>query len=357
MTKLSLLGRRCMPSNTPIRRLAPKALVPLAALLALSSDGLFAQEFDFTMGVIVSPGDLYSELTASVPARIREATGGRVAITVSDSLIAPNQIGSAVRDGRLPMSAALHTYLAADEPRMGIANLPGLIVDIHDYQRVRAAFWAADIEQIWLDRWNAVVLAEGAWCYQRLFSKEPIRRLEDFRGKRLRVHNPQTAAMMNALGARPTALSMLEVVPALERGVIDGLFTSVCVGNAMELWRDAPHVQDWPIGPVTGWAILVNRDEWAALPDDLRESIRAAMRTLEQEAFSGYESFVEAALDNMRERGALVWSAPAAELERVMAPRYADAAYEAWYARARQLGFDGPAYIDRIRTALGRGQP
>jgi len=28
------------------------------------------------------------------------------------------------------MSAALHTYLAAEEPRMGIFNLPGLIDDI-----------------------------------------------------------------------------------------------------------------------------------------------------------------------------------------------------------------------------------
>jgi TRAP-type transport system periplasmic protein len=330
---------------------SPTLAVLASLLVALPAR---AQEVDLTMGVIVSPGDVYSEITAGIPERVREATGGRVAITVSDSLVAPNQIGSAVRDGRLPMSAAVSTYLAAEEPRMGIANLPGLINDVHEYQQVRDAFFAEEVAQIWLDRWNAVVLAEGAWCYQRLFSKEPIHTLEDFRNKRLRVHNPQTAAMVNALGGRPTALSMLEIVPALDRGVIDGVFTSVCVGNAMELWRDAPHVQDWGMGPVTGWAILINRDEWEALPSDLQAQMREVMGELEREAFERYDGFVQRALDDMEAAGARVWTAPPEQWERIMQPQYADAAYESWYSRATQLGFDGRAYVEKVRESLGK---
>lgn len=75
-------------------------------------------------------------MAASVPERVRKATNGRIEETVSDSLVAPAQIASAVRDGRLPMSAALHTYLASDEPRMGIFNLPGLINNIEECQKV-----------------------------------------------------------------------------------------------------------------------------------------------------------------------------------------------------------------------------
>jgi TRAP-type C4-dicarboxylate transport system substrate-binding protein len=152
-----------------------------------------AQEYDLTMSVIVSPGDGYSILTQSVPERVQKATNGKVKVTVSDSLVPAAQIATAIREGRVDMSAALHTYLAADEPRMGIFNLPGLINNAQEYKKVGDAFWFDDTKKIWKEKWDAIVLANGVWCTQQLFSKEPIKTLADFKGKRLRVHNPQTA--------------------------------------------------------------------------------------------------------------------------------------------------------------------
>jgi TRAP-type C4-dicarboxylate transport system substrate-binding protein len=334
---------------------APLLVAAGMAWAAFAAPAAHAQKIDLTMGTIVSPGDVYTAMTASVPERVAKATNGRVSITVSNSLVSSAQIASAVRDGRLPMSAALHTYLAADEPRMGIFNLPGLIDDIEEYQKVRDAFWAKDVARIWLDKWNAVVLAEGAWCPTRLFSKTPIHKIEDFRNKRIRVHNPQTAALMDALGAKPTPIPVPELTPALERGVIDGVFTSGCVGNALELWRVAPNVQDWRIGPITGWAILVNKDEWEGLPADVRKQMQEAMHGLQKDAFGKYDEFVQAALDNMKKQpGVTLWTAPEEERNKVNEPQYAKAAYDSWYARAKEVGFDGPAYVQRVREALGK---
>ena len=347
---------RGMTSGRPARERRLSLSLSAAAIAVSLTPALpaAAQEYDFTMGVITSPGDVYTALTRSIPERVSEATDGRVAITVSDSLVAPAQIASAVRDGRLPMSAALHTYLAAEEPRMGIFNLPGLIDNIEEYQQVRDAFWAEDVADIWREKWNAVVLAEGAWCPTRLFSKEPIHTLEDFEGRRLRVHNPQTAALMEVLGAQPTPMTMTEIMPALQRGVIDGLFTSVCVGGAFEFPRVAPNVQDWGIGPITGWAILVSADVWEELPDDVREQMQGAMADLEKEAFGSYNEYVERALAGIEEFGVTPWTAPAEERARLDEPQYADAAYDSWYARAEELGIDGPAYVERVREALAK---
>jgi len=334
---------------------AVKLAAAAFAGIALAPSLATAQsKIELTMGIIVSPGDAYTAMTASVPERVSKATNGRVTITVSDSLVAPAQIASAVRDGRLPMSAALHTYLAAEEPRMGIFNLPGLIDDIEEYQKVRNAFWAKDVAQIWGEKWNAVVLAEGAWCPTRLFSKTPIHKIEDFQNKRVRVHNPQTAAMMVALGAKPTPVPVPEMMPALERGILDAVFTSGCVGGALELWRVAPNAQDWRIGPITGWAILINKEEWERLPGDVREQIRSAMQELEKDAFGKYNEFVKTALEKMKSNGVELWDAPEAERNAVNQPKYAKAAYDSWYERAKEVGFDGPAYIAKVRSALGK---
>ena len=341
-------------SFSATRRFGLVAISAIALSSAFMPMSVYSKEFDFTMAVIVSPGDTYSHMSATVADRISKATKGRVSITVSDSLVPPAQVATAVREGRLPMAAPLHTYLAADEPRMGIFNLPGLIENIKDYQTVRNDFWGKDVEKIWSEKWNAKVLAEGAWCRTQLFSKQPIQTLADFNGKRLRVHNPQTASLITALGAKGTPMPTTEIGPALERGVIDGVFISGCVGNGMELWRDAPYVQDWSIGAVTGWAILMNNDVWKKLPVDIQEQISAEMLKIEQETFSGYDKFVQAALDTMKQKGAKLWVASPEDLAQLNQEKYTKAAFDSWYRRAQDVGFDGPAYVKKVSDALGK---
>ncbi|MFD2239314.1 TRAP transporter substrate-binding protein [Aureimonas populi] len=328
-----------------------------AAGLGLSAVGAVAQQrpdYDFTMGVITSPGDVYTAMTQSLPERIAEATEGRVEVTVSDSLVAANQVANAVRDGRLPMSAALHTYISSEDPRMGIFNLPGLINDIDEYVAVREAFWREDVKTIWRDNWNAVMLADGAWCPTALFSKTPIHTVEDFRGKRIRIHNPQTAELMSALGALPVPMPTSEVTPALERGVIDGVFTSICVGAAFELPRVAPHVQDWAMSPVTGWVILINADTWAELPDDLKGPIETAALELQEEAFATYQTYIDRAVERIESLGSELWVASDELKAEASAPDIAGSAYSSWYARASELGIDGEAYVAQVREALGK---
>ncbi|MEZ5936147.1 MAG: TRAP transporter substrate-binding protein DctP [Alphaproteobacteria bacterium] len=325
----------------------------IAGCLSLTAPAM-AQDMDLTMGVLPAPNSLYKKMMDQVPERFERATGGKVKVTLNDSLVGGTQITAAVRDGRVPMSGALHTYLAGDDPRMGLFNLPGLVENMADYAYLGEAFWFDDVEKLWLDGWNSVVLAEGAWCSQALFSKEPIHTLEDFAGKRLRVHNPQTAALMEAIGAKPAALPLSEVPPALERGVIDGVFTSTCYGNGQEYWRLAPNVQNWKIGPITGWVVMINADTWNEIPADQQAAIQAEMDALEKDALYNFYSHVDEAVDAMAAEGVELWTAPQSEIDRVTAEEFSAAAYKQFEDRAGELGFDGAAYLDRARQVLGK---
>jgi TRAP-type transport system periplasmic protein len=340
-----------------LKRLATAAVVGSFALATMSFGGVSdagAQDFDLTMGILPAPNSLYAKMMAQVPERFARATDGKVQVTLNDSLVGGTQITASVRDGRVPMSGALHTYLAADEPRMGLFNLPGLVNNMAEYTYLCEAFWCEDVERLWEEQWNSVVLAEGAWCSQALFSKEPIRTLEDFEGKRLRVHNPQTASLIEALGAKPAPLPLSEVPPALERGVIDGVFTSTCYGNGQEYYQMAPNVQNWKIGPITGWVIIVNKDTWEEIPADLRAAIRVEMDDLEHEALYNFYSHVYEAVDQMAEAGIELWTAPQSEVDRVTAEQYSSAAYKSFYDRAAEVGFDGEAYVAKAQEVLGK---
>jgi TRAP-type transport system periplasmic protein len=331
----------------------------LIATLAIWLAGLFcgaahAQRTDWTLAYVAAPGSVYNEYAQSVGDRVAKATGGRVRITPSDSLVPGAQLASAMRDGRVQMAGGVLTYLAAEEPRMGLFNLPGLINSIGEYDKVCAAFYCRDTARLWLERWNGVVLAQGAFSSQQVWSKSPIRTAEDFRNKRIRVHNPQTAQVMDALGAKPTPLAIGEVIPALERGVLDAVITSAEIGNGLEFWRSAKHVQAWSLGPVTLWAFVVNKDAWSALPPDLQQQVRAVFAEVESEARRRYDEVEPSAFAAMQVKGVTGWAAPPAEVAKVTAPQVTQAAYKAWYERARQVGFDGEQYVQQARKAIGR---
>ena len=339
----------------PVKQLCRAGLPgALGIVLLLTGAPARAQDFDLTLAMLPAPHTAYGAMIATIPERIAKATDGRVKITLNDSLVGGPQIAPAVRDGRVQMSAAVHTYLAAEEPRMGIFNLPGLIDDMAEYKMVGEAFWFDDLAKLWLEKWNSVDLAEGAWCVQQLFSKEPIHTVADFKGKRLRVHNPQTATLMEALGAKPTPMQLSEVMPALERGVIDGLFTSTCYGHGQGYERLAKNVQNWSLGPINGWAILINKDIWATIPPDLQAQMKAAMAKLQDEALSGYYGFVRSAMTEMKASGTTFWVAPQDQRKLIFDPKITDPVYQSWYDRAAAVGFDGPAYVQHVREVLGK---
>lgn len=325
--------------------------------LMLGLAGARAADFDFTMAIQATPGDLYGEELRSLPDRVAKATNGRVKITLSDSLVSPAQIATSIRSGTLPMAAGIYTYLAAEEPRMAIFNLPGLINNIEEYQKVRDAFWSKDTDKIWKEKWNAIDLGDGAWCRSQLFSTKPIRTIKDFAGKRIRVHNPQAGELVSALGAVPTPIPADEILPALERGVIDGAITSACVGQGADYWRVTKYIQDWGAGPITGWAILINQDVWASLPPDLQAAMKQVGQDVQKDAFGRYNAYVNAALDKMRNAGADVWAATPEQSAEINSPKYSQKAYDAWYARAKAVGFDGQAYIRQVREVLGKSNP
>ncbi|MDH3741064.1 MAG: hypothetical protein OER56_05645, partial [Hyphomicrobiales bacterium] len=79
-----------------------------------------AAEVDLTMVMIPGPGSIYQETVLQVPEVVSKATGGRVNITINNSLVKGTQLAPSVRDGRAQMSAVLHPYLSSGDPRMGL---------------------------------------------------------------------------------------------------------------------------------------------------------------------------------------------------------------------------------------------
>ena len=106
-----------------------------------------------------------------------------------------------------------------------------------------------------------------------IISKTPIRHLADFKGKKIRVFASkfQTTALQR-LGATPVAMTLADVLPALQQGAIDGAVAGLGPFVSMHFQDAAKYVVETNQPGI--FVVLEISQKWYdSLPDDLRQII------------------------------------------------------------------------------------
>lgn len=116
---------------------------------------------------------------------------------------------------------------------------------------------------------NNIFMAGGLYSTKsyRIISREPIRSLEDIKGKKIRTAGGTWVRLAKNLGATTVSMPISEAYEGLQRGTLDGVFGSVDFLNSYSLWEVAKYVTEIPIGCYCGTcALAFNLDFWEKLP-------------------------------------------------------------------------------------------
>ena len=140
-----------------------------------------------------------------------------------------------------------------------------------------------------------------------IHSKVPIRSIEDFRGRKMRVPGGMVAELFTAAGAKTTLLPGSEIFPALEKGTIDVAdYVGPAVNYALGFHQVTKYISMGPAGfmsiyqPVDLMDLTVGMKVWDALPKHLKTFVEmevhvysdmhhAAIQKADQEAWKGFE--------------------------------------------------------------------
>lgn len=321
---------------------------------ALLSTGALAQQVKWTIGWTNANGSSYAETIKTVPARLDAATKGRLKIELYDTLVAGAEQPAAVRDGRLDGSFAVSPWLSAEAPLVNFGHLPGLLTDVAVYQKMLDPLLRGEMAKVWASKYKAVQLATGVFEDQCIISKVPMNTVADFAGKKVRVHNTEAAALMKAIGAVPTPVPFGEITPALQRGIVDVVMTSVGTANGFGFPAVAKHVSIWRIGTIVPWSFVVNEAVWAKLPADLKPAVEAELRKIEEEHFARHAQFSKDSIDRLVKAGMTLYVAPPQELAKLFAASNVTTVYDNWYSLNEKSGTDGRALVKRINELKGK---
>ena len=118
-----------------------------------------------------------------------------------------------------------------------------------------------------------VKMVELNGCIQAfLWTKKPVKTLEDVKGLRVRSPGGHQTNYIKALGAEPIFMPLGDVYLAMETGTIDGIVTCPPLVLSFKLHEVAKHGVVTTFGCVSE-GVIMNDNSWKKTPDDVKPLI------------------------------------------------------------------------------------
>jgi TRAP-type C4-dicarboxylate transport system substrate-binding protein len=216
---------------------------------------------------IVSFGDEVPFWNETIP----QASGGQITAEFAPIDLAgikDPQIMRMTTLGVTDFGAGDISKMAGDDPVFEGCDLAGLALDI-ETARGACEAWAPVMDRVMQEKFNTKLMALGTNPPQVFWCREPLSGLDDLAGRKIRVFNKTMADFINAVGGTTISMPFAEVVPALQRGVVDCAVTGTLSGNTAG-W---PEVSSHLYPMYLGWSINyqgVNLDAWQGWPTDVQ---------------------------------------------------------------------------------------
>lgn len=288
--------------------------------------------------------------------RIEAESGGRIKIERYPSMQLggkPADLVDQVVDGVVDIIWTLPGYNPGRFPRTEVFELPFLVTDA---EAASAAYWElAQSEMKDTDFRDLHLL--GAWVHGRgvIHAARPVVRVEDLAGLKLRAPSRVTTMLLERLGATAVGMPVPAVPESLSKGVIDGALLPWEVSASLKVGELVRNHTEFPGRGiyVATFILAMNKDAYAALPDDLKAVIDAASGT----AFSAEAGRLQQAEDVPSRAVAEALGNAIVTLPEAEAARWEAAAapvIDAWIAEVAGAGIDGQALLDQARAAIAR---
>jgi TRAP-type C4-dicarboxylate transport system substrate-binding protein len=163
---------------------------------------------------------------------------------------------------------------------------------------------------------EGVKVLELNGCIQAfIWTKKPVRNMEDMKGLKIRSPGGHQTNYIKALGAEPIFMPLGEVYMAMETGTIDGIVTCSPLVLAFKLHEVAKHGVMCTFGCVTE-GVVMNQKAWDKAPEDLKPIIMQVVgNPYETTGGLAQKSYTEM-IDEIKSKGVELYQLPKDEEQR-----------------------------------------
>ena len=256
-----------------------------------------AHAADFTMKIgFATMNDIQHQWGTWMKEAVEARSAGRIEV----KLFPRNQLGTIASQieglqlGTIEAFTAPADFFAGVDPRFGAFSVPVLFKDTIQAEKVLLEPGLnKDILALGADK-NIQVASVYTFAFAHYLSKQGLRKIDDFKGRKLRVNaTAAERAKMRQFGATAVPMDLSEVIPGLQQGIIDGTqsVTAVYVNLKFnEINKTLLELNETMVVSVG----VISRPWLAKLPADLRQMVLDEAQKLQPRMMAQSRSMDEA---------------------------------------------------------------
>ena len=184
------------------------------------------------------------------------------------------QLLTQVRDGVVDIAWTLPGFTPGVMPKLEIFELPFLHRDTHSTVMALQDFNDQHMKKEF-EPYH--VLLVNAHAGSLFMTKDPINKVEDFKGMKLRSYSRTNAWILEALGVTPLQVALPELAPMLSKGTVTGSILPYEIAPSVKMQDLTDYFTTLaPPQPRLSTAIftfLMNKQKYDSLPPDLKKVI------------------------------------------------------------------------------------
>jgi TRAP-type C4-dicarboxylate transport system substrate-binding protein len=209
----------------------------IAALATLALAGAAQAQTKWDMPTPYQDGEFHTRNIKQFADDVKKATNGALDITVHSnaSLIKHPDMLRAVSTGQVNIAEFLLGQFANEDPIFAADNLPFVAPGWDNAWKFYQA--QKPLLEKKLQARGLRLLYSVAWPGQGIYTKNPLKTIDDLKGQKFRTYSPQTARMAELLGASPTVVQVPDVPQMFATGGLSAMITSSATGTSTKAWE------------------------------------------------------------------------------------------------------------------------
>ncbi len=183
-----------------------------------------------------------------------------------------------VKKGVFDFAFGMSGYVVPESEIFEGADLSSLVQNINVQKRVSEAYFPT-LQRAFAEKYNAKLMMLYPFPSQMVWCKTKISRIEDLKGKRIRVYLTTLGDFVEGIGAIPVSVPFNGVPNALEQGVIDCVITGTMSAYTVGLHKSTPYGFTLRVG----WGLAfgaMNMNKWNRLSDAQKSLLEEEIATL-----------------------------------------------------------------------------
>jgi len=247
-----------------------------AAAIILGAGSAQAQTITLKLSHFVPPQHTFHKWITAWAEKIEKESNGRLKFEIypNGQLVGPpNRQFDAARNGIVDIAWCLHGVTPGRYPMTELANLPFTFPSIGvDLPEMAKRLTELAPKYLAAEHTGLHILFMNQAPPVTLYSKEPIKTLADYKGKKIRYASITNKQMLEALGAAPMLIPPSDAQDAMSKGIVEGAMFPHEAGVAYDLASVVKYNMEPPVASAT-FAMVMNPAKYNSLPADLRAII------------------------------------------------------------------------------------